>query len=145
WTKGLRARSRGLGGGASRGIKARGYSVVQKASGFNGGVPAFNNSNLYPRRGDFQEDKDGFLRNGAGYYLMGIPIDPTTGNPVGSVPQVLQFSNNFMPANATTEIDYQANLPSYPQTTNANPSIPGSELLNTADYTANPLSAAPLA
>ena len=37
----------------------------------------------YTRRGDFQPDKDGYLVNGAGYYLMGIPVDPTTGNLVG--------------------------------------------------------------
>ena len=35
---------------------------------------------LYTRRGDFQIDKSGYLVNGAGYYLEGVPIDPTTGN-----------------------------------------------------------------
>ncbi len=66
---------------------------------------------------------------------MGIPIDPTTGNLTGSSPQTLQFQNNFLPAVATTEIDYKANLASYPQTVNADPTTPGSELINSADFT----------
>ena len=123
-------------------INGQGYFVVQKPSGFNGGVPAFNNSNLYTRRGDFQEDKDGFLRNGAGYYLMGIPIDPTTGNPVGSSPVVLQFNNNLLPAQATTQLTYTANLPSTPQPTSFRNNITGSELLNPADFIANPIAGA---
>ena len=50
---------------------------------------------------------------------MGIPVDPTTGNLVGSVPQVLKFQNDFLPAQPTTEIDYRANLASYPLTPGA--------------------------
>src|SRR5262249_3609599 len=70
---------------------------------------------------------------------MGIPIDRSTGNPVGSVPEVLQFSNSEIPAQATTNIQYQANLPTLPQTASANSAIPGSELIKAADFTANPL------
>jgi flagellar hook protein FlgE len=54
--------------------------------------------------------------NGAGYYLMGIPVDPATGAPTTSSPQVLQFNNNFLPAQSTTSINYGANLPSAPPT-----------------------------
>jgi flagellar hook protein FlgE len=125
-------------------INGNGYFVVAQPQSSSDNQPVFSGTDLFTRRGDFEENQAGYLVNGAGYYLMGIPVDPTTGNPVGSVPQVLQFSNNFMPASATTAIDYQANLPSYPQTTDANTSVPGSELLNPADYTANPLAGAPL-
>jgi flagellar hook protein FlgE len=97
----------------------------------------------YTRRGDFQPDKNGYLVNGAGYFLMGIPIDATTGNLVGSVPQVLQFQNNFLPAQATTSIDYRANLASYPLTSAHDTSIPGSELLNPSSFIANPLAIPP--
>jgi flagellar hook protein FlgE len=45
---------------------------------------------------------------------MGIPLNPATGAATSSSPQVLQFNNSFLPAQATTEIDYQANLPSTP-------------------------------
>ena len=81
--------------------------------------------------------------NGAGYYLMGIPVDATTGNLVGSVPQILQFQNGFLPAQETTVIDYRANLASYPLTTDHNTAIPGSELLNQANFSANPVNGAP--
>ena len=54
---------------------------------------------LHPSR-RFPLDKNGYLVNGAGYYLEGVPIDPTTGNPIGSSPQVLKFQNDFLPAQA---------------------------------------------
>jgi flagellar hook protein FlgE len=120
-------------------INGDGYFTVAQPTAVSGGQPVFNGVNLYTRRGDFQENQAGFLVNGAGDYLMGIPIDRTTGNPVGSVPQVLQFGNNEIPAQVTTQIQYQANLPTFPHTTNANASVPGSELINPADFTSNPL------
>jgi len=123
-------------------ISGDGYFIVQKPSDFSGGSPVFNNADLYTRRGDFQVDKDGFLKNAAGYYLMGIPIDPTTGNPVGSSPQVLQFNNNFLPAQATTTIGYTANLAKDPKPASYTAGVVGSELLNPANYIANPVAGA---
>ncbi|HEX3638783.1 MAG TPA: flagellar hook-basal body complex protein, partial [Paraburkholderia sp.] len=120
-------------------INGDGYFTVAQPTSVTGNAPVFSGVNLYTRRGDFQENSQGFLVNGAGYYLMGIPIDRTTGNQVGSVPQVLQFGNNEIPAQVTTQIQYQANLPTVPHTTNANASIPGSELINPVDFTSNPL------
>jgi flagellar hook protein FlgE len=120
-------------------INGDGYFIVAKPTSVAGNQPVFNGVSLYTRRGDFQENSQGFLVNGAGYYLMGIPIDRSTGNPVGSVPQVLQFGNNEIPAQVTTQIQYQANLPTFPQTTNANAGVPGSELIKPADFTSNPL------
>jgi flagellar hook protein FlgE len=111
-------------------INGSGFFVVEKPSSFTDNRPVFDGVDLYTRRGDFELNKDGYLVNGAGYYLMGIPIDPATGNPVGSVPQLLQFKNGFLPAEATTRIDYQANLPSYPLTNNHDTTVAGSELLN---------------
>ena len=54
---------------------------------------------------------------------MGTAVDPKTGNPLGSVPTVLQFNNNFVPAQATTAIQYAANLPTVPVTA-ASPNAP---------------------
>ena len=68
---------------------------------------------------------------------MGMPVDPTTGNLIGSVPQVLQFKNDFLPAQPTTQIEYRANLASTPLTSARDPSVPGSELLNPATLSAN--------
>jgi flagellar hook protein FlgE len=69
---------------------------------------------------------------------MGIPVDPTTGNLVGSVPTMLQFNSGFLPAQPTTQIQYQANLASYPLTTAHDTGIPGSELLNPASFGTDP-------
>jgi flagellar hook protein FlgE len=119
-------------------INGQGFFVVQKPASFADGRPVFDGVDLFTRRGDFSTDKNGFLVNGAGYYLMGIPVDPTTGNLIGSVPQLLQFNSGFLPAQPTTEIQYQANLASYPRTPASDDAIPQSELLDPADFTVNP-------
>jgi len=97
-------------------ITGDGFFDVQKPTGITDNIPTFDGVTDYTRRGDFQLNANGNLVNGAGYYLMGVTVDPKTGNPTGSVPQVLQFQNNFIPAQATTEITYAANLPSTPST-----------------------------
>ncbi len=105
------------------------FVVAQGTGGASGGEQQFSTVNYYTRRGDFQLDNDGYLVNGAGYYLMGTPVNPATGAPESSVPEVLQFNNSFLPAQATSEIDYQANLPS----------VPTAGLLDPTDFSVNPL------
>ena len=97
-------------------INGQGYFVVTQPTGNSGTNPQFSGVNDYTRRGDFQMDSNGYMVNGAGYYLMGIPVNPATGAPTASSPQVLQFNNDFLPAQATTSINYAANLPSAPPT-----------------------------
>jgi flagellar hook protein FlgE len=126
-------------------INGDGWFVVSKPSSFSDNQPVFGGVSDYTRRGDFQENQGGFLVNGAGYYLMGIPVSASTGNPLGSVPSVLQFSTNFVPAQPTTQIQYEANLASTPTTANSSTTIPGSNLLNPVGFTANPLVGAPAA
>jgi flagellar hook protein FlgE len=97
-------------------INGQGYFVVTKPTGNSGTTPQFSGVNDYTRRGDFQMDSNGYMVNGAGYYLMGIPVNPATGTATTSSPQVLQFNNDFLPAQATSSINYAANLPSAPPT-----------------------------
>lgn len=123
-------------------INGDGFFVVQKPSAYNDGRPTFTGVDIYTRRGDFQLDQNGYLVNGAGYFLSGIPIDTTTGNAVGSVPELLQFQNGFLPAVQTTEVDYRVNLASYPLTADHDSTIIGSELLNPASFSANPINGA---
>jgi len=110
-------------------IKGSGFLMVQAQTGESDGSPTFGGGDLYTRRGDFEVDKNGYLVNGAGYFLMGARLDPITGNPVGST-EVIQLDNDFFPATATTSIDYRANLPTVPRTSNYEAGVPGSWLLD---------------
>src|ERR1700731_90721 len=122
-------------------INGDGFFNVQQSSGTVDNVPQFTGVTDYTRRGDFQVNSNGNLVNGAGYYLMGVPVDPKTGNPLGNVPTVLQFQNNFVPAQGTTAIQYAANLPTVPVTQaspNATPhTITAAGGLNQVDFGAN--------
>ncbi|MGB6567622.1 MAG: flagellar hook-basal body complex protein, partial [Xanthobacteraceae bacterium] len=109
-----------------------GWFVVAQPTGFTDNQPVFSGVTDFTRAGNFQLNENGNLVNASGYYLMGIPVNPTTGNPEGSVPQVLQFQNNFIPAQETTSITYEANLPSAPTSGEVNPS----------DYANNPIAGA---
>lgn len=111
-------------------INGDGFFVVDQRQSGVGASTLFANTNLYTRRGDFDFDADGYLVNGAGYYLKGQKIDPVTGQVIGSQPDVLRITKDQFPAKATTQIDYSANIPAYPKTNNANTATPGSELLN---------------
>src|SRR5213078_1121843 len=124
-------------------VNGAGFFIVEKPASFNDGRPTFDGTNLYTRRGDFQTNKDGYLVNGAGYYLMGIPVDAKTGNLSGSVPQLLKFQNDFLPAQQTTQIQYRANLASYPLTPHHDTNVPGSELIDPKTFSANPVAGAP--
>lgn len=119
------------------GITGDGYFIIEAANGSSDGVPLFTGVDLYTRRGDFELDRNGFLKNGAGYYLKGLELDPTTGNVTGSLPSVVRITNDFLPARATTTIDYRANLASFPLTPTANRLSPGSELLR-GPFATNP-------
>jgi flagellar hook protein FlgE len=122
-------------------IAGEGFFSVQKPDSFADNNPVFSGVDRYTRRGDFQLDKNGYLVNGAGYYLMGIPVDTQTGNLTGSVPSILKFQNDFLPSQPTTTVDYRANLASYPRTGDHDVGVPGSELIRPGDFTSgfNPL------
>ncbi len=124
-------------------INGDGFFNVQKASSVVDNVPVFTGVTNYTRRGDFQLNANGNLIHGAGYYLMGVAVDPKTGNATGNVPTVLQFANNFVPAQATTAIQYAANLPTQPKTAASGNAASGTLVaaggLNSADLSNVPL------
>ena len=124
-------------------ITGDGFFSVQKATGVVDNVPVFSGVTNYTRRGDFQVNANGNLVNGAGYYLMGVAVDSKTGNPLGNVATVLQFQNNFIPAQATSAIQYGANLPTTPSTlassTAGTGTIESVGGLNPSNFAANPL------
>jgi flagellar hook protein FlgE len=116
-------------------INGNGFFVVEPAIGMSDGDTLFSGANYYTRRGDFELDKNGYLVNGSGYYLKGLPIDPATQNISSSVPQVLKVSSAFLPAEQTSSINYELNLPQLPKTAAYQASgVAGSELLRAQDF-----------
>ena len=114
------------------GINGSGYFMVQQSVGTLDNQPVFSNTPYYTRRGDFTLDANGYMVNGAGYFLRGLRLDPTTGNPAGSSPQAIRINNDVIPAKATTSITYRASLPSVPATSRYQASVPGSELIDSS-------------
>lgn len=114
-------------------LNGSGFFTVQGRTSDAGGTTVFTGQDLYTRRGDFTLDKDGYLVNGAGYFLSGSTLDPTTGQANGS--GIIKISNASIAAKATTAINYTANLPTTPQTANYSASSTGSELYSKAGAT----------
>ncbi|WP_420102083.1 flagellar hook protein FlgE [Bosea sp. (in: a-proteobacteria)] len=115
-------------------INGDGFFVVDQRQSGVGANTTFSNKNLYTRRGDFDFDANGYLVNGAGYFLKGLKIDQVTGQLVGTQPEVLRITKEQFPAKATTSIEYRANIPAVPATTQKTQG--GSEFLNAASVTA---------
>lgn len=122
-------------------VSGDGYFVVYKKVDEVNSQPVFDQVPLYTRRGDFSLDEDGYLVNEAGYYLAVIELDETTGSQVSSVPQPIKLDSGFMAAEKTTAIQYTANLPTTPKTGEYRSNVTNSELLNPADYAADPTTA----
>lgn len=120
--------------GTNVALNGDGFFIVAEKQNELNGIPSFSQTNLYTRRGDFDFDRNGFLVNGAGYFLKGLAIDPITGNASSSEANVIRITNDSLPPRATTQIEYRATLPATPQTSayvNANGAA-GSELLGAA-------------
>lgn len=119
-------------------INGEGFFVVGQQIGVSDGEPVFSEEDLYTRRGDFELDKDGFLVNGTGYALKGLPVDPLTGNTVGSLPGFIQVSQDLLPAQATTRINYRGNLAKSPDIGSVTAADPLADRLIVADFANDP-------
>ncbi|MGJ8527625.1 flagellar hook protein FlgE [Maritalea sp.] len=116
-------------------INGGGFFVVEQKIGVNDGNAVFGGTDFYTRRGDFDVDKEGYLVNGSNAYLKGLPIDSKTGNVAGSVPEVIQLDNAFLPSQRTAIFNYQLNLPQLPKNAAYDPVNANSELIVPASYT----------
>jgi flagellar hook protein FlgE len=124
-------------------INGDGFFIVAEGNGGIGANQRFAGSDLYTRRGDFDFDQNGYLRNGAGYFLKGLTIDPVTGNPTSADTGIIRITNDQLAPKITTQIEYAANVPYIPSTTaytSNTPRIVNSDLLAPAGYTADPRS-----
>lgn len=104
--------------GTNFALQGDGFVVVRAPVGMQGGQPVFDGTTNYTRRGDFSVDRNGYLVNGAGYYLMGNAIDPATGVVATGAPDVVKLSVDQLPARASTRMTYEATLPVTPKTGN---------------------------
>ncbi|MFM8801424.1 MAG: flagellar hook protein FlgE [Tagaea sp.] len=82
------------------------------AAGFTG-----NNIRQFTRRGDFELDQNGYMVNGAGKYLFARSVPrptTTTPNPLPNQSALVpvQINTSQLPALATTNATYAANVPS---------------------------------
>jgi flagellar hook protein FlgE len=93
-------------------LQGSGYFVVKKKQLTQNGTLDFG-TDLYSRRGDFRQDKDNYLVNGAGYYLSGYKINLSTGLQDGTL-EPIQIDTGLIAAAATTSVVYQGNLPVNP-------------------------------
>ena len=92
-------------------ISGQGFFAVESAAQTASGATEFTGSNYYTRQGDFTENKDGYLVNSSGYYLLGYPIDSSTGTVSSSSTEPIQISSLLDNPVATSTVSYAANLP----------------------------------
>src|SRR6185437_14740634 len=131
-------------------INGDGFFSVQKPTSIVDNEPVFNGVTDYTRAGDFQVNANGNLVNGAGYYLMGVTVDPKTGNPLGNLPQT-PASTTATPGTLVADggLDpsaFSANplVLGTPATPFGNNTVTGAAALNTSSFpgwTPGPISA----
>ena len=124
-------------------ITGDGFFSIQKATGVVDNAPVFSGVTYYTRRGDFQLNANGNLVNGAGYYLMGVTVDPKTGNPTGNVRDSPEIPEQLHPG-AGDHLDPVRREPAErPNTVASSTAASGTLLaaggLNPSDFAANPL------
>lgn len=98
-------------------LSGDGYFAVSKKTVNAAGESHFATSPFFTRRGDFVLDKNYNLVNGAGYYLMGFPVDPKTGIANSGTPTTIQLPTGDVPPKETANVTYQGNVPKTPSVT----------------------------
>jgi flagellar hook protein FlgE len=91
-------------------IGGQGFFSVAQARGFVDGLPTFDDRQFFTRAGDFRMDRDGFLVNGANYFLQGWPVDDA-GVLDRTTLQPIRVSQQVFNPIATSTVEIAANLP----------------------------------
>lgn len=92
-------------------ISGAGFFAVRRASSDATSTTTFTQEDFYTRRGDFNLNKDGYLVNGSGYYLVGYSVNSATLAVDTSQANPIQISALLDNPVATSGVDYAANLP----------------------------------
>ena len=98
-------------------ITGQGFFPVSEGSSAANGQVQFNPQPYYTRAGDFTMNAQGYLTNGAGLYLNGWGVDPTTGVASQTTIAPIQISQSEFNPIATTTMSLSANLPATPAST----------------------------
>jgi flagellar hook protein FlgE len=91
-------------------IAGQGFFSVAQARGGQGADVLFDERQFYTRAGDFGMDRDGYMVNGAGYYLEGWEM-LQTGEPDRTSLAPIRISELVYNPVPTSRIDLAANLP----------------------------------
>jgi flagellar hook protein FlgE len=114
-------------------IAGQGFFAVSQATGQVNGVPTFNPQQFYTRAGDFTMNSTGYLVNGAGQYLNGWSVNPTTNVVDQNALAPIQVSQSTYNPVATTDVTLSANLPATPTSGTATSSSPLSSQITVYD------------
>ena len=115
-------------------IAGQGFFTVSDPIGNTSGVTtSFSPQAFYTRAGDFAINKSGYLVNGAGLYLNGWQVDPTTGAVNQNALAPIQVSQTVFNPVATSSVQLTANLPATPAAGTAIPASPISSNFNVYD------------
>jgi flagellar hook protein FlgE len=91
-------------------VAGQGFFSVALPTGTTNGQLTFDERQFFTRAGDFQLDRDGYMVNGAGYYLQGWTSD-AAGEPDRTQVAPIRVSELVFNPIATANIDLSANLP----------------------------------
>jgi flagellar hook protein FlgE len=92
-------------------IGGGGFFSVASPKGTANGLPVFDERQFFSRAGDFRLDEDGFLKNGAGYYLQGWPAADAAGNPDRTTLEPIRLEQQVFNPVPTARLDLSATLP----------------------------------
>jgi len=90
------------------------FAVSRPATSSTTGATVFNPQTYYTRAGDFSMNKDGYLVNSEGDYLMGWSVDATTGTVNSNQLAPIQVNQGVSSPVPTSGVTMQANLPATP-------------------------------
>lgn len=99
--------------GTALAISGSGFFGVTQAVTIdtNTNLPIFDTRRFYTRAGDFALDRNGYLVNGADFFLLGWPVDQATLQPNQAVIEPVRVTQMIGAPVATSQIDLSANLP----------------------------------
>ncbi len=96
-------------------IDGQGFFAVSEQNGTTASnAPIFNQQQYYTRAGDFTLDASGYLKNSAGEYLNGYPVNPLTGTVSSSTLAPISVAQTQFQPVPSTAISLLANVPATP-------------------------------